>query len=791
MKKAYKLRMSKLLVLFGSIMITSFLFVFNYLFLDYNTAFAHRPHDVVSEVTISPDYQQDRTLFIVVRGNLFKSIDGGNAWQRIVNGLDGGTRFSSLSISPSNKQVLFLSSLDGGIYQSQDEGLSWSTVNNGLDNLNIGLVSISSGSPEIVLAAGSEQGLYKTKNDGQTWYQVLDNNYKITAIAFPANDKKKIIIGDNQGILYVSSDSGDTWQQSYQLKNSGAITAIAISPNFSVERTFIVGTEKSGIFKTTDNGLSFAEANQGLSDKSITDIVISSDSKNDQTFFVSTWHDGLFYSNDDSKVWRKFSQGITRDSQADQLKQPHFNKVAVSPTFSQDQTIFLGGFNGLFKSTNGGQAWQEINTLFGGAIVSLDVSPDYSNDSTVIAVTYVGFPYISQDGGTSWRHIEKGLELPRFKRNFRPIDSNQDPRRFFDVAFSPNYRSDKTIFASVLWSKVVRSTDRGNSWKIVPLSKEVRGITIAPSPNFATDKTVYLSNQRGIIFRSTDGGKNFSIVGEVGRVFGNDGPSLAISPDFASDKTLYTSGPEGVHKSVDGGKTWQPATQNTALRKSFNIQLAISPNYKADKTVIAGTGQGVFLTRDSGESWVKLVGSAYGGDSYIEGLAISPDYQNDRTFLVSVRGKGLFKTIDSGMNFTQIGNASMALARINNVPSSGVPIQFSPTYAIDKTIYAFGAAGAAVFKSTDGGDTWTTLSIPLKNPTYENNTYDLLTSIDLMFYVYQGRILRIIAALIASLLSYFLLGYLRLERKFPLSRSLIKAGGAFIVFFVALIILYI
>ncbi|MDJ0688346.1 MAG: hypothetical protein QNJ41_07540 [Xenococcaceae cyanobacterium MO_188.B32] len=297
--------------------------------------------------------------------------------------------------------------------------------------------------------------------------------------------------------------------------------------------------------------------------------------------------------------------------------------MAVSPTFNEDRTIFLGGFNGLFKSTDGGQAWQEIDTLFGGAIVSLDVSPDYSNDSTVIAVTYVGFPYISQDGGTSWKPREKGLEIPRFKRNFRPIDSNQDPRRFFDVAFSPNYSSDQTIFASVLWSKVVRSTNRGNSWKIVPLSKEVRGITIAPSPNFAIDKTVYLSNQRGIIFRSTDGGKNFSIVSKVGKVFGNDGPSLVISPDFATDKTLYTSGPEGVHKSVDGGKTWQAITKDTALKESFNIQLAISPNYKADQTVMAGTGRGVFVTRDGGKSWLKLAGSAYGGDSYLRLPAIN------------------------------------------------------------------------------------------------------------------------------------------------------------------------
>ena len=232
----------------------------------------------------------------------------------------------------------------------------------------------------------------------------------------------------------------------------------------------MVGTEKGGIFKTTDNGISFSQANRGLSDKYITDIVISSDSKNELTLFTSTWQEGLFSSQDGGKIWRQFSQGITKDSQADKLKQPHFNKVAISQTFSDDRTLFLGGFNGLFKSTDGGRAWQEIGTLLGGEIVSLDVSPDYSNDSTVIAVTYVGFPYISENGGANWRAIEKGLELPRFKRHFRQVDPNQDPRRFFDVAFSPNYGSDKTIFASVLWSKFLRSTDRGKSWQIVPLS---------------------------------------------------------------------------------------------------------------------------------------------------------------------------------------------------------------------------------------------------------------------------------------------------------------------------------
>ena len=41
-----------------------------------------------------------------------------------------------------------------------------------------------------------------------------------------------------------------------------------------------------------------------------------------------------------------------------------------------------------------------------------------------------------------------------------------------------------------------------------------------------------------------------------------------------------------------------------------------------------------------------------------------------------------------------------------------MPIQYSPSYAIDNTIYGYGSAGANLFKSTDGGNTWEIIPIP-------------------------------------------------------------------------------
>ncbi len=776
-----KLNMNK------SLDIVKRLFIFillalTFLVVDAPAALAHRPHDVIEQIALSPTYDLDKTIFIFARGNLFKSTDGGTSWQRIVQGLDNVGELSALSISPQTKQTLFLSALGDGIYKSQDEGNSWAKVNNGLDKLDIKLLAISPQSADLVLATGKEKGLYKTKNGGELWAKVLDSKNAITAIGFAPDNKDQIVVGDKQGILYFSSNSGDTWQPGITMQNSGAIIAIALSPKFSSDKTVFVGTETGGIFKSTNNGGSFAQINNGLSDKKIEDIVIYPNSDRD-FILASTWDEGVFQSIDGGNTWKKYSNGLTKDDQADQegFKEPHFSDLSVSNAFSKDKTMFLGGFNGLFKSTDGGEIWQEIPTLSTSTIISMAVSPNYEKDSTVAFATYVKEINISKDKGATWQLAMKGLEIPRFTKDFKK--PNQDPRRFFDIAFSPNYSSDKTIFATVLWDNFLRSTDSGNHWNIVLIKNAEkrgnRGMTIVPSPNFTSDKTVYLGTQYGIIYRSTNGGASFDFIGDVGNRNFNESISLLISPDFSDDKTLYALGPEGVYKTVDAGKTWQPTATENGLKDIHILQLAMSPNYKVDRMLLAGTPSGILQTNDGGKTWVKLAGSPEIETGYIAGIAISPNYQSDRTFLVSVKGTGLFQTVDGGQTFSQIGqefiNKNNQLAKMGEVPSAGIPIKFSPAYASDRTIYGFGSAKGEVFKSTDAGNTWQILSVPK-----QEYKIDFFTSIALWFIVYPK--LRFIAAAIGGVAGYIIFGYLGLEKKLPLNKLAIRGIGSFIVF---------
>ena len=754
-------------------------------------AFAHSPHDDIYQLEISPTYDRDRTLFVVVRGNLLKSADGGDSWQRIVRGIDNKYKLYSLAISSKDRKTLFLSSLGDGIYKSRDRGDSWVKVNNGLEDLNIDFLSISSHSSDVVLAAGAEKGLYLTKNGGESWTKVIDSNRKITNIAFASDDRDPVIIGDDRGSLYFSEDGGEVWKQIFTMKNSGGITAIEISPNFSSDSTFFVGTERGGIFKTVDGGKTFSPLNSGISDKAIRDIVILPGDRKDSTLFASTWYEGVFYSDNGGNTWNKKStKGLTRDPQAeeDRYQKPHFNDLRISNDFTQDKTMFLGGFDGLFKSTDSGRTWKHLDTLSSRIVTSLAVSPDYENDSTVAIATYNHEVNISNDKGITWKPINKGLHIPRYKKGLDNPLVIEKPR-FYSLVFSPNYPEDNTIFASLRY-KFLRSTDGGKRWETVNIKQlpghSIREIIVVPSPNFATDKTVYLGTYSGIIYKSTNGGSKFSIVANLGHRI----RSLVISPDFLADKTLYASGSSGVDKTVDGGKTWQLITNNITLGKNKFIEITISPNYKVDKTLIAASESGLFKTEDGGKSWNKLAGAAYGGDAYIDAMAISPNYQSDRTFIISAKGVGLFKTVNGGKTFTEIGkkltNNNRTLAKMNNIPSTSVPIQFSPSYSRDNTIYGYGSAGANLFKSTDNGETWEIIAVPKQEDPIENFMISLRMA-NLVLTVYP--VVRFLVALAIALPSYILLGYLGLHKKLPFTKLQIKVFLSSVIFIAVLTVL--
>jgi photosystem II stability/assembly factor-like uncharacterized protein len=659
-------------------------------------AYAHTPHDDIAHVVTSPDFATDRTAFLISRSRVMRSTDAGATWNEIVNGLDSPSpkRFAT---APSDARIIYLSMLGAGVYRSDDKGLSWSPTSTPTAMRDVADLVVSPQSPDHVFAAGLSSGLFRTADGGQTWAAVGSFG-RITTVLFP-DLTGRVVVGDSTGSVFVSDDDGTTWVQSSGTINGDMVTAIAAAPPSASPATVFIGTQSGKLLRSTNRGGSFAAVGSGLPAEQITAIAVSRNYQSDKTVWTSASTSGVYRSSDAGVTFIRKSSGLTTDAQAGSLGEPQFGHVTVATGPTGGQVLFTAGFDGLFTSTDGGNVWHEVQTLT-DYVVGLDVSPDYTDDGTVIATTYVKGAYLSTDRGATWKGAHVGLGA---------VPGNKYTRieRLHNVHFSPDYANDGTIF-SATWTNLLRSTDRGISWTKIAVGTApagtLRQFVIAPSPAYASDRTVYVGTRQGEIYRSTARGaaNTWSLLANIGSGI----RSLVMSPEFATQPVLYASTSIGIFKSVDAGVHWQ------RTGPSGISMLAISPNYATDGTVFAGTNFGVHVTRDEGQTWTKLVAAALPTTMRVEAIAVSPSYEADQTVLVSATGVGLFRSTDGGSSFAEVGRSlienNLVIADFDNPTSS--PIQFSPSYAEDRTIFAM--AQQYIVKSTDGGDTWQALSLP-------------------------------------------------------------------------------
>jgi photosystem II stability/assembly factor-like uncharacterized protein len=725
------------------------------------STYAHSPQHVIDSLEISPSFSHDQTLFIIVQNYFLRSTDGGYEWKELVNGLDNKYIFSSVAISPFYRRdgLVYVSSDGSGIYRSRDGGGSWQAVNEGLGTGRVGILCMSPGYEDgaVVLAAGVEGGLYRALLTEVAWRPVIEEAVKVTALGFSPDPVSEIVVaGDDQGNIWVSEDGGKTWRIRYRMEELGRITAVGVSDQFSHDRTFFIGTEREGLFRTVDGGETFDVLKGGPSEESfhcaekrrrsasgkhVMSIALAPNYGKSRTVYATTWYDAVYKSDDGGETWERLGQGLSCDRQADtyNVPVPHFRELKLSENLESDGTLFLAGFDGLFKSVSRGKEWRQLEPLPVRLIRGLGISPS-TNDNYVIGITtYGGGAYKSSDRGRTWAVLNLGLKTTRLS----------------DIAYSPAYWTDNTVFSASL-QRFLISKNSGSRWRYVKLeykgwrkypamilkkflgvpkryllSKRQRSavwpMAIAISPEFAKDRTIFIGTRRQGVMKSKDGGRSWSDSWQgtpVGFIL-----SLAISPNFRLDQTLFAAvRGHGIYKSMDGGASWRSRNKGFQFLRDVNMPAApnynadpvlfsslkevyveISPNYQNDGTVFAMSGEGLFKTTNGGTSWKLLDTRAEVTSGKIEALALSPNYAQDQTIIVSVKGKGLFLSVDGGRTFEHIG--SDLIEGNHNIKW----IQFSPDYHHDHTVFA--ASEEQLFVSKDFSGTWITMPRPVR---YEN-----------------------------------------------------------------------
>jgi photosystem II stability/assembly factor-like uncharacterized protein len=260
----------------------------------------------ITSLAISPAYAADHTIFLGIKAGWFatwegvlKSTNGGDSWN-VCLGSPG--QVEDLAISPNymNDQTIFT-----GSYKSIDGGNTWDKIHGAGDAVGISPSYVT----DSTVFTGDIHGIFKSSNGGETWIQTYGSggyvDYSVSCFGFSPNYviDQTIFAGTIDGLLK-SIDGGMSWNP--VLLESTA--KLGVSPEYENDQTLFVATA-AGVFKSTDGGNSWVPVNDGLSDFNVEALILSPNYTNDHTIFAGT-HEGLFKATQSNIVWEPANNGL-------------------------------------------------------------------------------------------------------------------------------------------------------------------------------------------------------------------------------------------------------------------------------------------------------------------------------------------------------------------------------------------------------------------------------------------------------------------------------------------------
>lgn len=288
---------------------------------------------------------------------------------------------------------------DGGFFASTDFGENWKQKVF-VSQEKSGVRTISSvGTEKMVfdpndarilylLTTGS--GIYKTINKGEQWYATGLASGTYVDLSIDHRNSNVLYVTQGTKILK-SVDAGKTWHDIYIETRAGQkLVAVAVTPEHP---DTVYAASTSSMLKSTDYGNTWKllEWKEPLIKK----IFISE--KNVNTLFALTTA-GLFKSADAAATWTDITIALKQFKGARSIAWIDFNPTT--------ERILLGTSYGILRSTDVGQNWTEIPTLFDFKKVTISTVIEHPDNPDRILFATKNIIQKTIDGGRTWKTLK-------------------------------------------------------------------------------------------------------------------------------------------------------------------------------------------------------------------------------------------------------------------------------------------------------------------------------------------------------------------------------------------------
>ena len=492
--------------------------------------------------------------------------------------------------------------------------------------------------------------------------------------------------------------------------------SIAVSGVKGRPREAYFGAVGGGLWKTTDAGNNWAPVTDGLIGSSSVGAVAVSDSNPDVVYIGMGEScirgnimpgDGVYKSSDAGKTWNHI--GFKNVDAISKIRiHPSNPDIAWVAAFG----LYYGPSDerGVFKTTDGGKTWKR--TLFKDARTgAVDIVVDGNNANVLYAALWEAYRieyqmssggpgsglYKSTDGGETWTEITRNAGMPQgLVGRIGIANTKADSNRVYALVENEN-------------GGLFVSDDAGGSWKLINTSRAVRQRAFYYTHVFGdpgNKDVVYMQNTS--LFRSTDGGKTTV---QVGQNTHGDHHDLWVDPD---DSLHVVDGNDGggaiTYDITSRVPNWSeqdfPTAQWYHVITTAHLPFHVCGSQQDNSTLCVPSNTNVPGQGFGGVPPVEPYQAGGGEPGYIATHASDPDIffggTNNGSFLTRLnRRTGEFKEVGAYPRF------------FSGEPGRDVKERWQWTYPIvfshvdPNVLYT---SSQRVWKTTDGGDTWTAIS---------------------------------------------------------------------------------
>jgi photosystem II stability/assembly factor-like uncharacterized protein len=524
--------------------------------------------------------------------------------------------------------------------------------------------TVSPNDPNLMFISCDMSGVYRSADGGKSWAMLHWRELSDALHCRPAFTRDAIYWATGNA-LKVSHDKGLTWTRVVQGQQpwKAVIDAIAVDG----ANVYIGGDE--GIFASSNAGKTFSKSHDGKCNnlvavgKSVYAVV-------DNSVMAL-----------EGRSWKKLDAGSTIAS------------LAGGAENGGAPLLYAGGKEGINQSIDGGKTWHNV---FKTPVQMIVMSPGQTQNAWAAERHKV---FVTNDQGKTWASTFR----------MEGTDSNVD-------------RS--WVQTQLHWG-----------YYVSPL-----GLSVSP-----TDPNVAFVSTQGDFYITRNGGEHWSQLmnnpvgkkgGDPGFRYACNGLEVTSSWEYLFDpndanRTYIAYTDIGFARSVDRGQTWISSTNGCPWSNTF-YQVVFDPTVKGrlyaacstrhdiphwnhlnanNKTQIGGVCQ----SDDYGANW-KVLGKGSLPEFPCTSIAIDPKSPSGNlTMYVTLYEGGVYKSTDNGKTWKKKSNG---LGNKGNMHAFMVKIQpktgdlYCSITAMRENQTDFPVAGG-LWKSSDGGDTWTDITKPL------------------------------------------------------------------------------